>query len=407
MGLRVDTATVHGLGSNPAKSNVDISTANVHVCAGGQPSRTFIDTMTINVLAKRPDPSTYSGSIGDHIFCGTATVHVFSHRTPLFEWNEMLYYDVFPTDIGYNSVGATRFTTDVVMVDSGADQRTARWDQPLMEYDVAYGVRDIIQLNELVTFFRTMRGRLYSFLFYDPSDHTSSTQSFIDYTIPDVVSYTDQYLGTGDAVTKVFQLIKTYTLPSGDLTQVRPITKPVDGSVIVAINATAVTNFTVDKMTGLLTFTPRIALTNLQGMSLIYPVTGAANPTNAATVVQLVSPTAIFYNFNVNDKIVMSGWATGVNNTNESMRLTITAVSPDFTTLTLSTDISTWVGELSRSGLEIYIHPAPHAGDMITSGYSFYVPVRFDTDRLPITLEEYGIGGAADVKLIEVRPWNL
>jgi uncharacterized protein (TIGR02217 family) len=51
-------------------------------------------------------------------------------------------------------------------------------------------------------------------------------------------------------------------------------------------------------------------------------------------------------------------------------------------------------------------HPAPKTGKVLTAGFKFFVPVRFDVDRLPVTLEEYGVGSAGDVKLIEVRPWD-
>ena len=50
------------------------------------------------------------------------------------------------------------------------------------------------------------------------------------------------------------------------------------------------------------------------------------------------------------------------------------------------------------------IHPAPLSGVSLSAGFQFYVPVRFDTDILPITIEDYGIGGSHSVKLIEVRP---
>lgn len=60
--------------------------------------------------------------------------------------------------------------------------------------------------------------------------------------------------------------------------------------------------------------------------------------------------------------------------------------------------------ESSVDDIVIYRHPAPLVGQEITAGFEFWVPVRFDTDRLPVSLEEYGVGGAADVKLIEIRP---
>ena len=40
----------------------------------------------------------------------------------------------------------------------------------------------------------------------------------------------------------------------------------------------------------------------------------------------------------------------------------------------------------------------------ITAGFEFFVPVAFNTDRLPISLQYYGVGEATEVKLIELRP---
>jgi uncharacterized protein (TIGR02217 family) len=111
----------------------------------------------------------------------------------------------------------------------------------------------------------------------------------------------DQVIGIGDGTTTVFQLTKTYS--STTQSQVRNITRPQPGTVIIAVNGTLNTNWTVDDTTGLVTF-----------------------------------------------------------------------------------------------------GTAPAANAVITAGFLFYVPVRFDTDILPVTIEDYGVGGANSVKLIEVRP---
>jgi uncharacterized protein (TIGR02217 family) len=46
---------------------------------------------------------------------------------------------------------------------------------------------------------------------------------------------------------------------------------------------------------------------------------------------------------------------------------------------------------------------APAAGVVLTAGFAFDVPVRFDTDHLPATLEDYGIGALRAVPLVEIR----
>ncbi|HEU0222187.1 MAG TPA: DUF2460 domain-containing protein, partial [Paracoccaceae bacterium] len=47
--------------------------------------------------------------------------------------------------------------------------------------------------------------------------------------------------------------------------------------------------------------------------------------------------------------------------------------------------------------------PAPGAGVSITAGFEFDVPVRFDTDRLDITLDIERKGSIASIPLVEVR----
>jgi uncharacterized protein (TIGR02217 family) len=46
---------------------------------------------------------------------------------------------------------------------------------------------------------------------------------------------------------------------------------------------------------------------------------------------------------------------------------------------------------------------APAAGTEVTAGFAFDTPVRFDADRVEITLETFGAGRVAALPLIEVR----
>ena len=45
----------------------------------------------------------------------------------------------------------------------------------------------------------------------------------------------------------------------------------------------------------------------------------------------------------------------------------------------------------------------PGEGVTITAGFEFDVPVRFDADRIEVTLESFAAGRMAAVPLIEVR----
>ncbi|CAA2141469.1 DUF2460 domain-containing protein [Hyphomicrobium sp. ghe19] len=317
-------------------------------------------------------------------------------RTPDFRWIDMLINEVFPFDISYSSIGATRFTTDVTMVDSGDDQRNSRWSQPLMEYDVAYGVRTMEQLQGLIAFFRAVKGRLYSFLYLDHADH-KSTQATREESrsVPDI-HWTDQPLGTGDGITKVFQLQKKYATPGGSYANYRPIYKPIQNTVHIGVNGERVLNWTVDYATGKVTFFSRLIVTNIANAEMQH-VSGVTW--------KIVSPTpSKFAGFLVGDKIVTWGWVNPLNNSTEAKALVIGSINADRNEITFTAPADFGAIETTISGVNVMVHPAPKAGTVLTAGFEFYVPVRFDTDRLPVSLDFYGIGGAADVKLVEVRP---
>jgi uncharacterized protein (TIGR02217 family) len=55
------------------------------------------------------------------------------------------------------------------------------------------------------------------------------------------------------------------------------------------------------------------------------------------------------------------------------------------------------------TGLVTFTTPPP-AGAIVTAGYSFDVPVRFDTDELDIDLSTFEAGGIPQIPLIEIVP---
>ena len=343
------------------------------------------------------DPIYGAPSTSDNIYVTQAELRILMTFTPNFEWIEMFINEEFPHDISFNSIGATRYQTDVVMVDSGHDQRNSRWDQPLMEYDVAYGVRTMEHLHDLIAFFRVMQGKKHAFLYHDHIDYTSTlAQREEARSIPDTTPL-DQIIGVGDDFTKTFQLVKRYPTLSGEHYATRPIYKPKPGTVKIAIDGQEVSWWTCDYNTGKITFTPRHAVTNLQNASIIRQ--GGSTSTRWRIT---ADGTDLFAGFHVGERIVMINWLNAENNTSESLRVPILDITPSYMDINLPAPHG--MNETNRNGVSIYSHPAPDQGAEITAGYHFWVPVRFDTDRLPVSLEEYGIGGAADVKLVEVRP---
>jgi len=51
---------------------------------------------------------------------------------------------------------------------------------------------------------------------------------------------------------------------------------------------------------------------------------------------------------------------------------------------------------------EVVLTTPPLSGTMVTAGFEFDVPVRFDTDQLDIALEAFGAGQLINIPLIEV-----
>lgn len=51
----------------------------------------------------------------------------------------------------------------------------------------------------------------------------------------------------------------------------------------------------------------------------------------------------------------------------------------------------------------VTLHSPPAQGAVITAGFAFDVPVRFDSDRLDVTLEGFDAGRIAAVPMVEVR----
>ena len=158
------------------------------------------------------------------------------------------FHDVlFPLAIGFGSSGGPERRTDIVLLASGHEERNTRWADSRRRYNAGTGVRSLDDLHALLSFFEERRGRLYGFRWRDRADWKSCAPG----ETPDP---SDQGIGIGDGVTATFQLAKTY---GGTAPYVRTITKPVAGTVRVAVDGgeqTVGTDFSVNHATGVVTF---------------------------------------------------------------------------------------------------------------------------------------------------------
>ena len=179
----------------------------------------------------------------------------------------MAFHEVrFPDNISRGARGGPERRTQIVELASGDEERNASWANSRRRYDVAYGIRRADDLAAVVAFFEARNGRLHGFRFKDWGDHKSCLPS-------GTPSPTDQTIGTGDGTTTAFQLVKRYT--SGSQTWIRTITKPVAGTVLVAVDGAPLTSgWSVDTATGVVTFAaaPGVGVAVTAGFAFDVPV---------------------------------------------------------------------------------------------------------------------------------------
>ena len=165
----------------------------------------------------------------------------------------MAFHEVrFPDNISRGARGGPERRTQIVELASGAEERNASWANSRRRYDVAYGIRRADDLAAVVAYFEARNGRLHGFRFKDWADFKSCLPS-------QTPGPTNQPIGTGNGAATLFQLTKRYT--SGAQSWTRAITKPVAGTVTVALNGTPQpSGWSVSTATGLITFTTAPAL---------------------------------------------------------------------------------------------------------------------------------------------------
>lgn len=202
----------------------------------------------------------------------------------------------FPASLSFGSVGGPVRHTDIVALANGFEERNTPWAHSRRRYDAGMAMRGLDDIETLIAFFEARRGQMYGFRWKDWADYKSCNAT-------SAPQFDDLLIATGDGVETEFQLTRPYA--SGGHTYLRPISKPVAGSVLVGLAGVA----------------------QQEGPDLAVDHT--------------------------------TGWIT-------------------FTT-------------------------PPSAGQEITAGFEFDVPVRFDTDRINISMANFQAGEVPDVPVIEVR----
>lgn len=283
----------------------------------------------------------------------------------------------FPDDISYGASGGPGFVTDVVSVNSGAEQRNSVWSEARCAWDVAHGVRNESQLATLIAFFRVMVGRANGFRFKDWADYQTTTTSGLLSTA-----------GVGDG-TPAYQLYKTYIL--GANSHKRKITKPVASSYTVYRGGVAKTeggaagNYALNTTTGVVTWVAD-ASSNASAVTVgaTTQVTLAANP---GTLVAA-------------QKLYLTGFTGTHAALLNSLAHTINSVSGSgpyvFTLATNTAGKTITVG--TGAGAKY-----PQASETLTWAGEFDVPARFDTDQMRSSIISYNLHSWGQIPVVEIR----
>jgi uncharacterized protein (TIGR02217 family) len=146
------------------------------------------------------------------------------------------YLDIrFPDAVARGATGGPGFSTNVVTLGSGAEQRNIQWADARGEWNISTGIRTRAQMASVIAHFYVVKGRGYSFRFKDWNDYDATDVSML----------------ATDAET-VWQLVKRYNI--GGFEHVRKITKPVSGTVTIKVGGSPVTPSDIDLVTGQVTF---------------------------------------------------------------------------------------------------------------------------------------------------------
>lgn len=208
----------------------------------------------------------------------------------------MTFHNVnFPASLSFGSVGGPERRTEIVTLSNGFEERNTPWESSRRRYDASLGLRNLDDLEAVISFFEARRGKLHAFRWKDWLDFKSCPGS-------ETTSPFDQSIGSGDGEERSFKLVKNYV--SGDYHYCRDIRLPKPQTISIAVD----------------------------GM-----------------------------------KIENSEWS-------------------------LNED----------SGAIIFLEP-PSSGSLVSAGYEFDVPVRFDTDLIQASAVSFQVGEIPEIPIVEVR----
>lgn len=256
----------------------------------------------------------------------------------------------------YGTDGGAEYSTDIVTLNSGFEQRNQNWINGRGQWNL--GDRVVVQseADTLNAFFRARKGRAVGFRFKDWLDYQDGGHGILATTS---TSNTPANPGTGNG-NSVYQMYKSYL--SGGAYDYRQIRKPVAGTIKVYRNGTLATagtangNYAIDTTTGLITWVNDSVIV-VTGITQANPGVVTTFTAHGLTTGQQVMITGIGGMTQVNNILhtvsVIDSTHFSIENTSAYTAFTSGGLMQKFPQLS---DTLTWTGE-------------------------FDVPVRFDTDK--------------------------
>jgi len=146
-----------------------------------------------------------------------------------------------PVEVERGARGGPRFSTSILELSSGHEQRNINWQFARYEWDISYGIQEKADLEDVIALFHTAQGQGNTFLFKDWTDYQIGR--------PDA----PQVIGVGNGTQTLFQANRRYT--TGAFSYVRPVQRLVSGTVQVYLGGVLQgSGFTVDLVAGTVSF---------------------------------------------------------------------------------------------------------------------------------------------------------
>lgn len=276
--------------------------------------------------------------------------------------------------VRYGASWTDKFAVNVVETSGGQEYRSLIHPFPKRRFDVSYMLETALLWSELMTIYSRAHGRYAGFRARCADEWSSNGAT----GTPTAFDQPMLLVSAG-----VYALVKQYGTDKAAGAAgyaYRYVKKPVAGTVLVGIGATAIrsADWSVVTTTGIVTFAAD------QTKSITGAISKAA---------QAVIPVGAAHGFVAGQSVQVSGCA-GMTQINGLRALIISTGASDITVAINSTAFSTW----TSGGV---VHTRPQVGETVSAGYQFDFPVRFDSD-LPVGMD-YPMYRAVDsVELVEI-----